>query len=53
MTDETKKSDQNTLEPHAFVEIPDSFPEKCEVCGGFKGDILRLDGGEGTPLHTS
>ena len=45
MSDEqAKTSDVNPDEPHAFVEIPDSFPEKCAVCGGFMGDTFRLNG---------
>lgn len=53
MTDEKPKtSDVNPDEPHTFVLVPDSFPEKCAVCGGFWGDVFRPDAAtEGTPVH--
>lgn len=54
MSDENKTSDVNPEEPHAFVEVEGTFPEKCAVCGGFMGDTFRLDGAEvGTPVHPS
>ena len=44
MTDEkSKTSDVNPDEPHTFVEVPGTFPEKYAVCGGFMGDKFRPD----------
>lgn len=52
MSDDDKKSDVNPDEPHTFVEVPGTFPEKCSVCGGFKGDMFRPDmATDGFPVH--
>ena len=50
--EKTKQTDVNPNEPHTFVLVPDSFPEKCAVCGGFWGDVFRPDKEkEGTLVH--
>jgi len=52
MSDDKNTSDVNPDEPHTFVEVPGTFPEKCAVCGGFKGDIFRPDKStDGYPVH--